>query len=91
MCSMPARDPEREIQSALTYCRSHSCSLRHICTHLTHVARETLLAVATHRAEGFKLFVGDEPSVQAEQEDGGVGEHPPQDDEVVHVRTGHLD
>lgn len=45
----------------------------------------------THCAEGLELFVGDEASVQTEQEDGGVGQHASQDDQVVHIRTGHLD
>lgn len=45
----------------------------------------------THSAEGLKLLVRDETSVQAEQEDGGVGEHASENDQVVHVGTGHLD
>ena len=43
-----------------------------------------------HSAEGLKLLVGDEGAIQAEEEDGGVGEHPAEDDQVVHVRAGHL-
>ena len=46
---------------------------------------------STHRAESLKLLVGNEASVQAEEEDGGVGQHAPQDDQVVHVGTGHFD
>lgn len=45
----------------------------------------------THSAEGLELFVRDETSIQTEQEDGGVGQHASQDDQVVHIRTGHLD
>lgn len=45
----------------------------------------------THSAEGLELFVGDETSIQAKQEDGGVGQHASQDDQVVHIWTGHLD
>lgn len=47
--------------------------------------------VGTHSAEGLKLFVRDKTSIQAKQEDGGVGEHASEDDQVVHVGTGHLD
>lgn len=45
----------------------------------------------THSAEGLKLFVRDKTSIQAKQEDRGVGEHASEDDQVVHVGTGHLD
>lgn len=45
----------------------------------------------THRAESLELLIGDKASVQPKEEDGGVGQHAPQDDQVVHVRTGHLD
>lgn len=45
----------------------------------------------THSAEGLKLFVRDETSIQAKQEDRSVGEHASEDDQVVHVGTGHLD
>lgn len=44
----------------------------------------------THSAEGLKLFVRDETSIQTKQEDRGVGQHASQDDQVVHIRTGHL-
>ena len=46
---------------------------------------------STHRAESLKLLVGDEAPVQTEEEDGRIGQHAPQDDQVVHVGTGHLD
>lgn len=45
----------------------------------------------THRAESLKLFIRDKTSIQTKEEDGGVGQHAPQDDQVVHVWTGHLD
>lgn len=45
----------------------------------------------THRAEGLELLVGHEAAVQAEEEDGGVGQQASQDDQVVHVGAGHLD
>lgn len=45
----------------------------------------------THRAEGLELLVGDEASVQTKEEDGGVGQQASEDDQVVHVGTGHLD
>lgn len=44
----------------------------------------------THSAEGLELFVRNKTSIQTKQEDGGVGEHASQDDQVVHVGTGHL-
>lgn len=49
------------------------------------------LLSGTHRAEGLKLLVGDEASVQTKEEDGGVGQQASEDDQVVHVGTGHLD
>lgn len=45
----------------------------------------------THRAESLELFIRDKTSIQTKEEDGGVGQHAPQDDQVVHVWTGHLD
>ena len=45
----------------------------------------------THGAQGLKLFVGHQGAIQAKEEDGGVGQHSSQNDEVVHVGTGHLD
>lgn len=51
----------------------------------------TSVLSGTHRAEGLELLVGDEASVQTEEEDGGVGQQASQDDQVVHVGTGHLD
>lgn len=45
----------------------------------------------THRAEGLELLVGDKASVQTKEEDGGVGQQASEDDQVVHVGTGHLD
>lgn len=44
----------------------------------------------TYSAEGLKLLVRDETSIQTKQEDGGVGEHATEDDQVVHVGTGHF-
>lgn len=45
----------------------------------------------THSAKGLKLFVRDETPIQAKQEYRGVREHASEDDQVVHVGTGHLD
>lgn len=45
----------------------------------------------TDRAQSLKLFIRDETSIQTKEEDGGIGQHAPQDDQVVHIRTGHLD
>lgn len=45
----------------------------------------------THRAQSLKLFIRDETAIQTKEEDGGIGQHAPQDDQVVHIWTGHLD
>lgn len=44
-----------------------------------------------YRAECFEGLFRDEGSIEAEEEDGRVGQHSAQDDEVVHVGTRHLD
>lgn len=45
----------------------------------------------THSAEGLKLFVRDKTSIQTKKENRRIGEQASKDDQVVHVRAGHLD
>lgn len=53
--------------------------------------RSFMLIARTHRAEGFEFFVRDEGPIEAEEEYGGVGQHSSEDNQVVHIRAGHLD
>lgn len=46
--------------------------------------------MVTHSTEGLKLFVRDKATIQTKEEYRGVGQHASQDDQVVHVWTGHL-
>lgn len=54
---------------------------------MSDVSGDGLVSRDTHRAESLELFIRDKTSIQTKQEDGGVGQQPPQDDQVVHVRT----
>ena len=48
-------------------------------------------ACTTHRAHGGEVVRRDEAAVDAEEEDAEVGEDASHRDDVVHVRTRHLD
>lgn len=61
------------------------------CTYLSQNTDVAIRAVTTHSAQGLESLVWDKRAIQAKEEDGRVGQHASQDDQVVHVRTGHFD
>ena len=55
------------------------------------ISQTTGMGRMTYRAKGFEGLFRDEGPIEAKEEDGCVGKHSSEDDEVVHVWTGHLD
>ncbi len=48
-------------------------------------------SVITYSTEGLKFFVWHKGSVQTKEENGGVWQHAPQNDQVIHIGTRHFD
>lgn len=59
--------------------RTHEASVQHAIQH------------DTHRAHYCIVFLRDETSVRTHQKDTCVSEYAPQDDQVIHIGTGHFD